>query len=591
MTDNTQGQGHFGTHYLLNKLRRLREGRAEAAPEMEAQMFARIQEPVVGSGGGSDGEVTLLVYPHNPLYGLPQARTLPAADAQPGLVNARVRIVSDDALAVPDADGHYRPAPGTPQFDQVNAFYFVTFTLRMFERFAYREIPWSFLSPRILVKPRVGSEANAFYNERTNTLGFHTFRTLEGQQASTARFADIVAHETAHAVLDSVRDLWNESFGLGCRAIHESFGDMAAVLVALHDEALVRDVLEWTRGDMRVSSVISQLAESMYPVYGESDGTLYLRNALNDFGYVPPRALSYVVTDPETTLGRQEHNFSRVLTGALYDIFAAIYGVYRTQQGDLAALQHARDTLGELLMLALECAPVGEADYADMACAMLDADRLLNTRHHDLIQDAFIRRGILSAAAAAACASRAQALPEVYLPSGISTSLQASLFMEQTLLPALGWRLENDVLPMSLTRDSRGFTTMTFFRTRQITLAEAHFADIQGAVVDAYEGLTFVFDEQNRLVHALQRLISDDDIAIIKLSVLDLLIHKRITDRLHHEGATPTSPSPKALFIPGTTNGEEVPPRLVKYPSLIDTVPANRRTFREYLREWSAPPA
>src|SRR5690606_15601774 len=128
-------------------------------------------------------------------------------------------------LAHPDEDGNYIFSVDTSQFELVNAFFYTTFTLRMYERYARRAIPWAFPGARITVDVHVGNDANAFYNENARLLGFHTFTGHDGVERSTAISADIVTHEAAHAVLDGLRDLWNESFGLGPRAFHESFGD------------------------------------------------------------------------------------------------------------------------------------------------------------------------------------------------------------------------------------------------------------------------------------------------------------------------------------------------------------------------------
>src|SRR5688572_32067053 len=40
-------------------------------------------------------------------------------------------------------------------------------------------------------------------------------------------------------------------------AFHESFGDMTAVLVALHDDALVKRLLTWSKGDLRLDNFVT----------------------------------------------------------------------------------------------------------------------------------------------------------------------------------------------------------------------------------------------------------------------------------------------------------------------------------------------
>src|SRR5262249_41558056 len=144
---------------------------------------------------------------------------------------------------------------------------------------------------RIKVDPHAGNGANAFYSEEDNLLGFHSFKS-NGETIYAAQSADVVSHETGHAVLDGIRDLYNESFGLGPAAFHESFGDMTAVLVALHHDALVKRLLKWTKGNLRLENFVAALAEQVTerantegePIHGR---TVYLRNALNGFTSVP----------------------------------------------------------------------------------------------------------------------------------------------------------------------------------------------------------------------------------------------------------------------------------------------------------------
>src|SRR5690606_34563322 len=218
----------------VNRLRRLQEQNLSNIPAMIAQRALgtfTLQEDAPSEE--SLGEVRVLVYPQDPFIGEPEVRIMQKRDIRPGLVNSRVRIRDSRANpAQPDEDGNYLYWPDTPEFDQVNCFYYTTFTLRMYERYAQRELPWSFPLPRIDVDPHIGNGANAFYSEQDRLIGFYSFEA-NGQSFNAAQSADVISHETAHAVLDGLRDLHNESFGLGPSAFHESFGDMTSVLVAL----------------------------------------------------------------------------------------------------------------------------------------------------------------------------------------------------------------------------------------------------------------------------------------------------------------------------------------------------------------------
>jgi hypothetical protein len=576
-------------HGLLHLIRKLQNNAVHNIPALVAQKalssFTLQEEPVPPQATLT---VNLLVYPQNPLLSQPEIRTLPSDDAQTGLINSRVKIQDSRGItAQPDANGHYLYWADKPEFDLVNAFYYVTFTLRMFERYARRAIPWSFPSPRLIVDPHIGKMANAFYNEQERLLGFHTYIASDGKEVSTAQSSDIVSHETAHAVLDGMRDLWNESFGLGCRAIHESFGDMAAVLVALHDDSLIQRVLAWTKNDLHVTNFISEVAENLTQAIqnGENDpleNTLYLRNAINQFRATPFDDLQYLVTQPETTLSRQEHNYSRVFTGAFYDVLVGIYDQYKQNDAPFVALHRARTTTGKLLMMAIEVSPVGELDYGDLARAFLTADDMLfQGSYRTILRDVFAQRAILAYTESDSHLRSLLALPVVTLPDSLNNSLSAAMFLENTLLPALEWQATHEILPLNTFRNADGYVFMTFFSTQEMRLDGATFGEFDGATIDVFGGLTFAFNPQNTLVSATQRLVTDEDMRQIRLCVTDMIDNKRISKHVHSVDEVP-KPSPKALFIRDTPDA----PKLIKYPTIFDGIPSAIPSFQDYLQAW-----
>jgi len=290
------------SHAAYNRLRRLQEHNLSNIPAQIANRavtsFSLQDDPI----SEESADVFVMVYPQDPFVGEPEVRRMRAMDIRPGLTNTRVRLrTTAGTIAQPDAEGNYFFMPGTREFDQVNAFYYTTYTLRMFERYARRALPWSFPSTRLDVDPHVGVGTNAYYSENDRMLGFQGFEK-NGQQFVAAQSADVVSHETAHAVLDGLRDLYNESFGLGTMAFHESFGDMTAVLVALHDDSLITTLLGITKGDLTLNNFIASLAEMMGGLSEPLEDhvqqhTLYLRNAINDFTAIPFEAMTYRTTN------------------------------------------------------------------------------------------------------------------------------------------------------------------------------------------------------------------------------------------------------------------------------------------------------
>lgn len=598
MTKNPSGEQPF--HHdrpMFRLLRRLQERSRSDIPatitQRAAGSFTLHDEPEPEE---ATDRVLVLVYPQNPFHGEPQVRRMASHDIQPGLVNSRVRVQdSRGPAAGPDEEGNYLYWPGTIEFDQVSAFYYTTFTLRMYERYAHRAIPWAFPAPRITVDPHVGDMANAFYNEHERLLGFHSFRLADGTEQSTAQSADIVSHECGHAVLDGIRDLYNESFGLGPRAFHESFADMSAMLVALHDDSLIQQLLDWTGGDLRMSNFVSEVAEHLTALLQKGgdyiqEHTIYLRNAFNRFEYVPFDELYYTLPgDDGTQLSRQEHSYSRLFTGAFYDILVGVYEHLKQTMPQYVALYRAREMVGHLLVSAVEMGPVGEFDFGDMARAFLTADALrCDGCYRDVMRAVFAERGLLASAAADEHLARLGELPALELPQSINSALAAALFLEQEVLPALKLGASEELTPLATYRSAKGLAYMSFFSSQRITLEGPQYGQYDGSAVDAFGGLTLTFDENNRLRSAFYRPVKAEDVRQIRIQTAEFITHGLIAEELQPEGLF-VRPGPEGLWLPGRASADDSEAMLVRFPAILDRIPQPVTSLLDYLRAWQRP--
>lgn len=547
-------------------------------------------------------EVSVLVYPQDPFISTPEIRVMNADDIQPGLVNDRIRIHdSRGEPAKPDGDGNYLYWPGSIEFDQINTFYYTTFTLRMYERFARRPLPWSFPAARITVDPHAGNGANAFYSEPERLIGFYSF-SANGQVYNAAESADVISHETAHAVLDGLRDLYNECFGLGPTAFHESFGDMTAILVALHDESLVKRLLEWTNGDLHVDNFIATVAEhltegSQYAEFVHGH-TVYLRNALNKLTNAPFDALPYTPVDPVTELGRESHNYSRLFSGAFYELLAQIFDHLKGEMPELLAIHRARDTAGDLLVCAVELGPVGEFDFSDMAKAFLTADQLLHEgQYADILIRVFDERGILPASDSARHLELLATLPDLRLPESIDTALASALFLEDQVRPTLKLPDDLELTPVAAYRNARGHAFLTYFSHRRIPLVGAQFRQYDGLHADSFGGLTLMFDEEHRLRSVCLRPVTDEDVRQIRILLSELIALGLIADPLSAPDIRSVEPlhlqpgEPRALHVPDaivalSQLGDVFRTKLVKFPVIFDVIPRRIANFRQYLQAW-----
>jgi hypothetical protein len=525
-----------------------------------------------------------------------------ADDIRPDLTNDRVVIQDSQAdAAQPDDQGNYLYPPGTPEFDQVNAFYYTTMTLRMYERYTQRALPWAFSSPRLGVDPHAGNDANAFYNEQEERLGFQLFSPApDTQPISTAQSADIVSHEAGHAVLDGLRDFYNESFGLGTAAFHESFGDMTAVLVALHDDSLLRRLLTLTNNDLQIDNFIAEIGEQLNnsligrtPDTEGYDHTTYLRNAVNTLTAIAFDQLVYYPPDPVRELGRQPHNYSRLFTGAFYDVLIAIYEHQRkTAATPHIALTLARDVLGKLLITAVECGPVGELQFADMAKAFVAADQLLHEgTYADLLIDVFQKRGIAARDELTAFRQTLLELPTIMLPDSLNTPMASLLYLEQELIPALKLPADVKFDPASIYRNAEGYAYLTFVTSTRLTLSGEQYAAYSGVELDVFGGLSLAFSPENQLVSVMYRPVNDEDLHQIQAMVVDLIHEGAIVAAANGTATSSETQSvedelglPQGVVLADASTPHPYDTRLIKFPAIVDNLrPVSR--FREYLQE------
>jgi hypothetical protein len=117
-----------------------------------------------------------------------------------------------------------------PRFHAQNVYAIVMRTLAHFERALGRRASWSFGGHQLKVAPHAFAEANAFYSAEQEALLFGYFADLEGRIVFNCLSHDIVAHETAHALVDGLRPRYMEPSNADQAAFHEGFADVVALL-------------------------------------------------------------------------------------------------------------------------------------------------------------------------------------------------------------------------------------------------------------------------------------------------------------------------------------------------------------------------
>ncbi len=263
------------------------------------------------------------------------------------------------------ASGDFIFPANAPEADCAHTFAVVRETLTLYERKGGGTvIPWAWNRSgnvdRLTVHPRGFAGANAFYSRNAKSLKFGYFQHRNASGTIyTCRSLDIVAHETGHAVLDGLKPGW---LGYGnspqTGGLHESFGDLTAIFLALSQLDQVEAVIAMTGANLHQKNFLKRLAEQFGLAMGRPMG---LRNADNNL------KLSQV--------SNEVHAISQVFTGGIYDVLADIFNYERHRQRDTAGparvLLEVSQRLSGLLLDALIMAPDTGATYTDVVNRML----------------------------------------------------------------------------------------------------------------------------------------------------------------------------------------------------------------------------
>ena len=149
--------------------------------------------------------------------------------------------------------------------------------------------------------------------------------------------------------------------------------------------------------------------------------------------------------------------------------------------------------------------------------------------------------------------------------------------------------------PLSAHRNKRGYSFLTYFTVRSITLEGAQYGGFNGVQVDAFGGVTLVFDADGKLRSSLYRPVTDEDARQIQVLTIDQIHHGLVTEMtfaggsriLSDEVLTFETPSvrPRFLYMVDQVGqlGNQVA-KLVRDPMILDAVPHKREDFLSYLR-------
>jgi len=248
--------------------------------------------------------------------------TVSSGPSDPQVVVTLSKDYSRSTELAPSKNGDFLPCTDE-DLEPVHCYGVVRSVVDMYERYLRSpeihndpswELSWAFgEKTAIMVHPRAGFDANAYYSREERALKFFYFDSDDGShRIYTSRSFDVVAHETGHAVLDALQPTWMDLQDGWAGALHESFGDMTTIVAHLAQLDVCEALVTLTRGNLRDDNALCLIA----PQFGrELLGKSSLRNANND----------YTMADIGSRIEREVHSLSQIFTGAFYTAIAGVF--------------------------------------------------------------------------------------------------------------------------------------------------------------------------------------------------------------------------------------------------------------------------
>ena len=264
------------------------------------------------------------------------------------------------------------PSEADPQFHQQMVYAVVMDTVRRFEVALGREVKWrpergagkDPFRGKLRIFPHAMQEANAYYDPDLRALLFGYFKASEwdvgenlpGQVVFTCLSHDIVVHESTHAILDGIREYFNDPTGPDAAAFHEGFADIVALLQHFSFKDSLLETIQRTGGYIHRKQLAAMAPTSaggptnqaeigednpmveLARQFGEAMGNRQaLRSALGTAQ--DPRALERA-TEP--------HDRGAILVAAVFDAFFSVY-IHRTRDLIRMAYPDGREMIPNFL--------------------------------------------------------------------------------------------------------------------------------------------------------------------------------------------------------------------------------------------------
>jgi len=333
---------------------------------------------------------------------------VPAEQLRPGPRGFRAHVIDYDAstktLYEPIAyvaDDHevFDPYPTPsrktiiedPGFHAQNVYALVMRTLSRFEFALGRRVRWSFLGGghQLYVSPHAFADANAFYSPHDQALMFGYFPGKKNT-IFTCLSHDVVVHETAHALVDGLRDRFTDPSSPDQAAFHEGYADVIALLSVFSMRDVVETILRSTADKKAPADLIHEdavktkaLRQSL--LFGLADEMGKELSSMRGNALRRSVELTPSTTYLDQAAFREPHRRGEILVAAMMHAFLNVFTQRLSSLGRIE--QHyfdrgrvseeaaeAADYLLTMTIRALDYTPPVHLEFGDFLSALLTAD-------------------------------------------------------------------------------------------------------------------------------------------------------------------------------------------------------------------------
>lgn len=202
-------------------------------------------------------------------------------------------------------DGNY----SEEEQDAISTYGTVRQVIDLYEKLLGKTINWSWQNEGINEPLRIkisNYDINARYFREHKCIELDYYGP-EKNLVYNCRSVDLVAHETGHAILDTLQPLWSKGI-IETKGLAEAFCDITAMFIVLSQRDLCEIVIEETEGDLNRNSILSLFGVGYgYEEYEYKE----IRSAINNEIYNMKAWNSY--------------DYSQVIVGLLYELLLERY--------------------------------------------------------------------------------------------------------------------------------------------------------------------------------------------------------------------------------------------------------------------------